>query len=206
MTTIFTVGHSTHSADKFRELLLRNSIDAVADVRSMPFSRLNPQFNRETLQSNLKRSGIAYVFLGRELGARTEDRSCYREGKVQYDLLARTALFQEGLDRVCRGAQDRRIALLCAEKDPLTCHRCILVARYLIDRGLDVQHILGDGRLESHSAALKRLVTELQLAQDELFQRRSGDLVAQAYRLRGDRIAYVENEAPAEDSALAWSK
>ena len=205
MTTIFTVGHSTHSAEKFLGLLTKNDVTAVADVRSSPFSRINPQFNRETLQRDLKRAQIAYVFLGRELGARSEDGTCYIAGKVQYDLLAKTALFREGLERVVRGAETHRIALLCAEKDPLTCHRCILVSRYLISAGADVQHILADGRLESHSDALKRLIRELRLGQHELFERRD-DLTAEAYRLRGDEIAYVENDASSKDSPPALAR
>jgi uncharacterized protein (DUF488 family) len=205
MNIIHTIGHSTHSAEKLRELLLSAEVNAVADVRSSPYSRINPQFNRETLQADLRRVRIQYVFLGRELGARSEDRSCYRAGKVQYDRLAKTALFEQGLDRVCRGAETYRIALLCAEKDPLTCHRCILVSRYLIERKFDVQHILADGRFESHSAALQRLVKELHLEQRELFQHR-GEINAEAYRLREEQIAYVENEAVAHETSTAWSR
>jgi len=195
-TTIFTVGHSTHSADQLRELLLRNGITAVADVRSMPFSRHNPQFNQPTLQADLKDAGIAYVFLGRELGARTEDQSCYVDGKVQYDRLAQTAPFQEGLDRVARGSIEYRIALMCAEKDPLTCHRTILVCRHLAARGIDVQHILADGRLESHEDAMARLLLELGMTAGDLFRSRD-DLLREAYARRGDQIAYVE-KVPSE--------
>jgi uncharacterized protein (DUF488 family) len=202
MKTILTVGHSTHSMAKFLALLDTHRVTAVADVRSMPYSRMNRQFNRETLQADLKRKNIAYVFLGRELGARTEDRSCYVTGKVQYDRLAATALFRDGLERVRRGADEHRIALLCAEKDPLTCHRCILVGRQLIESGVDVQHILADGRLETHTAALKRLVSELHIEQAELFGA-PRDILTEAYRLRGEQIAYVEKHAdePLTDEA-----
>jgi uncharacterized protein (DUF488 family) len=155
---------------------------------------MNPQFNREKLRADLKRVRSSYVFLGRELGARSEDPTCYVAGKVQYDLLARTTLFAQGLDRVCRGAQKYRVALLCAEKDPLTCHRCVLVSRYLIERQFDVQHILANGSLESHADALTRLMRELGLQNRELFRSRD-DLVLEAYRLRGDEIAYVTNDA-----------
>lgn len=204
-TTLFTVGHSTHSGEKFRELLLTHAITAVADVRSSPYSRVNPQFNRDTLQANLKRAHVAYVFLGRELGARSEDRSCYIAGKVQYDRLAKTALFREGLERVCRGAETHRIALLCAEKDPLTCHRCILVARRLSDCAFDVQHILASGELESHAAVLRRLARELKLEQRELFAK-NADLTSEAYRLREEQIAYVDPDAGARDPAPATTR
>ena len=187
--SVFTIGHSTHSAEKFRDLLLEHKVTAIADVRSSPYSRFNAHFNREQLRSDLRASRVAYVFLGEELGARSEDRSCYVDNKVQYDRLAQTALFQHGLDRVLRGAHKHRIALMCAEKDPLTCHRCILVSRYLAARDVDIQHILADGRIESHTEALARLLRELQLP--ELFQPREA-LVDEAYRVRGDEIAYVE--------------
>jgi uncharacterized protein (DUF488 family) len=192
MTVLFTVGHSTHSADRLRELLLAHDVSAVADVRSSPYSRMNPQFNRETLRDDLRRcsKGIAYVFLGAELGARTDDRSCYVDGKVQYDRLAQTALFKAGLDRVLRGALEHRVALLCAEKDPLTCHRCILVSRELVSRGASVRHILSDATLESHEDALHRLLLELGLHERDLFLD-GDDLVAEAYRRRGEEIAYV---------------
>lgn len=189
--SVFTVGHSKHSAEQFRDLLMEHKVTAVADVRSSPYSRFNPQFNREKLRADLKGSRVAYVFLGEELGARSKDPNCYVGGKVQYDRLAQTALFQHGLDRVGRGAQKHRIALMCAEKDPLTCHRCILVSRHLVARQIDVQHILADGRLESHAEALARLLRELQLP--ELFRARD-EMVGEAYRVRGDEIAYVEKE------------
>lgn len=190
MNPIFSIGHSTHSAEKLGELLTMHSISAIADVRSSPYSRVNPQFNRETLRSFLKSKGIAYVFLGVELGARSEDRACYVNGKVQYSLLARTPTFQEGLERVHRGAETHRIALLCAEKDPLDCHRCILVSRQLLSRGLAVQHILSNGRVESHEDSIIRLMKVLRLTDRELF-RTTEDLVEEAYRLREEEIAYV---------------
>ena len=128
---VFTIGHSTHPPERFLALLRQHGITALCDVRSRPYSRLNGQFNRENLQESLRESGITYVFLGKELGARSEDASCYVRGKVQYDHLARTELFKKGLDRVRQGMKDYRIALMCAEKDPLVCHRAILVARHL---------------------------------------------------------------------------
>jgi uncharacterized protein (DUF488 family) len=85
---IYTIGHSTQPADRFIELLRRHDIEAVADVRSTPYSRLNPQFNREHIKSLLKEAGIAYAFLGEELGARSKDPAVYRNGRIDYDLLA----------------------------------------------------------------------------------------------------------------------
>ena len=131
MSELYTIGHSNHSTEKFIELLLKHEITAVCDVRSQPYSKFNPQFNRENIQKELKQSNIAYVFLGRELGPRSDDPACYIDGKVQYHLLAATDLFQQGLKRLLKGILSHRIAMMCAEKDPVMCHRMILVCRYL---------------------------------------------------------------------------
>lgn len=189
---LYTLGHSTHTAEKVIELLRQHGVTAVADVRSQPYSRMNPQFNREAFCSRLKDAGIAYVFLGRELGARSEDRACYENGKVQYDRLARTPLFAAGLERILCGMRTQTIALMCAEKDPLTCHRAILVCRHLAKRGVKIAHILGDGRLESHDDAVSRLLRELELLESDLFRSRD-QVVDEAYARRGQQIAYVES-------------
>src|SRR5437016_2803886 len=107
---VYTIGHSTHPLENLVALLLRHGITAVADVRSAPFSRFNPQFNKDALNRDLNESGIAYVFLGRELGARSDDPACYADGRVQYARLAETELFRRGIDRVVRGAEEHRIA------------------------------------------------------------------------------------------------
>ncbi len=102
--TIYTVGHSTHTIERFLDLLERNGVTAIADVRSSPFSRHNPQFNKDTLTAELKKRGIAYVFVGKELGARSDDPSCYEGGKVRYGRLADTSVFKAGIERVLSGA------------------------------------------------------------------------------------------------------
>ncbi|MGO8693286.1 MAG: DUF488 family protein [Rectinemataceae bacterium] len=186
---VFTIGHSNHPIEKFLELLHANRIQAVADVRSSPFSRFNPQFNREDLQNSLKKARIHYVFLGKELGARSEDPNCYIADKVQYDRLANTSLFQSGLDRVVEGAENYRIALMCAEKDPLDCHRAILVARELVKRGLLVTHILDDGTIENHTDSMSRLVRLLGIPLDDMFRSRE-DIIEEAYTKQTDKIAY----------------
>lgn len=188
---LYTIGHSTHSMEKLLVLLDGHQIRVVADVRSHPYSRMNPQFNREPLLVTLKKAGIAYVFLGRELGARSEDSQCYVDGKVQYGLLAETDIFQHGLARVVQEMANHRVALMCAEKDPLTCHRAILVCRHIVAQGLQVQHILEDGRLESHDEVLDRLLTELGLQEPDLF-RSPAEILEEAYRRRSEQIAYTE--------------
>lgn len=190
---LYTIGHSDHTLEAFLALLRAHAIGAIADVRSQPYSRRHPQFSRESLQTALRDAGIRYVFLGRECGARTEDRSCYEAGQVQYERLAQTAPFQAGIERVRSGAQRYRVALMCAERDPLTCHRSILVSRELVAQGLEVTHILADGALETQAQALQRLREQLGMQQPDLFHDEA-ELEALAYRRQGERIAYTQPE------------
>jgi len=190
MATLYTVGHSNHSIEKFSGLLTANGITAVADVRSRPFSRRHPQFNKERLAAVLAQHNIAYVFLGKELGARSEDPSCYENGKVQYGRLAATPAFKAGIARVLAGAEKFRVALMCAEKEPLDCHRTLLVSRALQSVGAEITHILADSSLESQEKTMSRLVGLVGLSKEDLFQH--NDLIAVACRLREDKIAYVK--------------
>lgn len=199
--TVFTIGHSTHPQERFIALLRQHGITALCDVRSKPYSRMNPQFNREELEEALLAHGIAYRFLGKELGARSDDPHCYERGKVQYGRLAETDLFKRGLKRVLRGMKDGfRVALMCAEKEPLECHRTILVARHLAALGVSVTHIHADGSLESHDSALSRLARLVNLPEHDMFHSRE-ELLDGAYRRQEERIAYEVAE-PADSTTL----
>ncbi len=178
-------------------LLRKHGVTAVADVRSTPFSRFNPQFNKDALERSLKAEGIKYVFLGRELGARSDDLSCYENGRVQYARLARTEVFKHGIERVIRGSEEHRVALMCAEKEPLECHRTLLVARALDEKGVGVAHILADGRLEPHRDAMERLLDMTGLPRDDLFRSRD-ELIAQALARKEERVAYIDEKLAAE--------
>jgi len=200
--SVFTVGHSTHPRERFISLLSLHRITALCYVRSKPYSRVNPQFNRDELKKVLPIYGIKYLFLGKELGARSDDPSCYEGGKVQYDRLARTDLFQQGLMRIQDGMRKGfRVVLMCAEKEPLECHRTILVSRHLAALGINVQHIHANGRLESHADALRRLSRMVGLSERDMF-RSTDDLQTEAYRRQGDRIAYKLEPALASDAPL----
>ena len=201
--TLYTIGHSNHPVEHLVTLLRQHHITALCDVRSRPYSRYNPQFDRESLKASLEAAGIAYVFLGKELGARSEDPSCYLCGKIQFNRLAQTELFRSGLKRVRDGMKTYTIALMCAEKEPLDCHRTILVSRQLAETGLPIEHIHEDGRLEPHADALIRLARSLNLRESELHLFRSPeDLIADAYALQEKRIGYDSAaEAVAVESA-----
>lgn len=199
---IFTVGHSTHSIEDFLSLVDQHQITAIGDVRSTPASRFNPQFNRDALTRSLKTVGVGYVFLGRELGARSDDPSCYVDGKVKYDRLARSPAFVEAIERLMRGRTDQRIAIMCAERDPLDCHRTLLVARHLVERSVEVLHILGNGEIEPHVASMMRLRGFFNLAEADLLH--SGEeLLHAALKLQEDRIAYVANGLAGSEQGMA---
>jgi uncharacterized protein (DUF488 family) len=198
---ILTTGHSTHMLESFVDLLSQHRVTAVADVRSMPYSGFQPQFNRDTLAEALKEKGIAYVFLGKELGARSEDKSCYENGRVHYGRLAKTLQFRTGLLRLRSGAEKHRLALMCAEREPLEWHRSLLVARELVASGTAVVHIHADGRLEPHDEAMTRLLHLVGLPEQDLFLSRH-DLIEAAYAKQEERVAYVE-EHSAQDADAA---
>lgn len=191
---IFTIGHSNHPIEKFLGLLEQHNIEAIADVRSTPYSRRNPQYNRDNLQAALSEAGVHYVFLGRELGARSEDPACYVDGKVQYERLAATDLFRSGIERLLEGVKAYRIALMCAEREPLNCHRTLLVSRALEKCGLGILHILPDGALEAHADTMRRLAVELGLSGDDLFGD-AREMIDLAYAKQEDRIGYRRSKA-----------
>jgi len=193
---VFTIGHSTQPQDRLIALLQEHRIQALGDVRSAPYSRVNPQFNREELTLVLRAHGIRYVFLGKELGARSEDPTCYENGKIRYDCLARTGLFRYGLQRIQEGMKKYKLAIMCAERDPIECHRGILIARHLVELGLGVQHILGNGSLEGHSDAMARLTGMLNLSQPHMFYSPE-ELLADAYRRQEERIAFDSSHSEA---------
>lgn len=190
---ILTIGHSNHPLDEFLGLLERHAVRTLADVRSMPASRFNPQFNRKALEAALASRGIAYEFLGAGLGARTDDSSCYEHGRVSYRRLAATAAFRRDIERLVAIAARSRTAIMCAEHEPLDCHRTILVARELVRAGVPVAHILRDGTLESAERADERLVERCMRGEIDLFARDSDrrELVELAYERQGARIAYA---------------
>lgn len=194
MKTLFTIGHSNHEFDVFVALLRRHGVEAVADVRSQPYGRLD-HFHKETLAGALPNRGIRYAFLGQELGARRTERSAYEGGQASYARIARLPDFLAGLERVRRGLERHAIALLCSEKEPLDCHRTILVCRHLRGGPFEIAHIHADGTLESHAAAEQRLLkltgVEPSLFELDITQR---ELIERAYDQRGREIAYIAEQ------------
>jgi uncharacterized protein (DUF488 family) len=191
--TIFTIGHSNHTLENFWALLNRHGIEAVADVRSQPYARLD-YFNREFLAAELKAAGIDYIFLGRELGARRDEQESYEDGAAVYEKIAVLPAFQEGLSRLRQRAAMSCLAVMCSEKEPLDCHRTILICRHLRDSEFQSKHILADGNTEDHTLTEKRLVRKMgierTLFEPDLTQE---EIIRRAYDERGREIAFRFN-------------
>ncbi|MCI0523793.1 MAG: DUF488 domain-containing protein [Acidobacteria bacterium] len=144
--TLYSIGHSNAEINAFIDLLRRYEIAALVDTRSQPYSRYLPHFSREPLRQSLAEAGIAYVYLGKEIGGRPEDPKFYfQSGKVDYDSVAQSPVYLAGIEQLLALASERRVAFMCAEADYKNCHRYWLITRTLIERGVEVRHILHSG-------------------------------------------------------------
>ncbi len=197
MHSLYTIGYSCHTLESFIAALKKYNIEAVADVRSQPFSRFKPEFNRPGLTSELLKHGLKYVFLGQECGARIDEPGCYVNGKADYSRIAKSELFQKGLERIINGLQKMGIALMCAEKDPIACHRTILICHSLKFRVADIKHILCDNTIEAHEQVERRLKMKYKLDTPDMFMDEN-NLLEQAYLLQGQEIAYKLNSVAEE--------
>lgn len=186
---VLTIGHSTLPLATFLSMLEREGVAEVADVRSAPFSRRVPHFNRDDIRVALKDRGIGYVFLGEALGGRPRASHLYRDGIADYEKMAREPAFLGGIDRVIGDAKEHRIVLMCTERDPLDCHRCLLVGRALSERHVSLEHILANGEVAAQRDIEERLLALAGSATDDMFATRA-ERLARAYRLRAQKAAY----------------
>jgi uncharacterized protein (DUF488 family) len=148
---IKTIGHSNHPIERFVDLLKAGGVEAVVDVRSTPYSRRFPQFGRERLAQSLSAAGILYRYEGAALGGKPKDGA-------GYDALAGRPEFKAALDRLITSSADATLCLMCAEKEPLDCHRTVLVSRRLAERGVEIEHLLADGRRKPHAVLEEELL------------------------------------------------
>src|SRR5262249_55156525 len=153
---LLTIGHSNLVADRFVALLKDAGVTAVVDVRSVPSSRWCPWFSGKALAQRLAREAIAYIALGGALGVRPREPPVYCHGGADSEAMAAWAEIAAGIQRVMDEMARHRVCLLCAEREPLDCHRCLLVGRALAERGLALGHIRADGTIEPHAATEQR--------------------------------------------------
>ena len=196
---LFTIGHSNHSIEQFLELLRRVEVTAVADVRSSPFSQRYPQFNQPQLRQELEHAGIQYLFLGDELGGRPRDPAVYDgEGRVDYNRVRCTTWFRDGLDRLLIELEQQPIGMMCAEEDPLDCHRALMVCAELVDQGVRPRHVRGAGCIDTTEELEDRLLDITGegggmiggLFAGEISPEERADMLAKAYKAQARRKAF----------------
>ncbi len=190
-TPILTIGHSRHPIERFLSLLEGAKVTAIADVRSAPMSRVSPHFNKKALAASLEGQGIAYLFLGQELGGRPARPELYTDGVADYEKMAASPEFRAGLAQLSEMAERRRVAAMCSEADPLDCHRCLLVGRALAEAGIEVEHILSSGEIASQAAIEDALLEFANFAGEDLLMRSRAERLAEAYRARNRKAAYA---------------
>ena len=187
----YTIGHSNHTFEKFLDLLKRNDIDCIVDVRSSPYSKYASQFNKESLEHNLKENKIQYIFMGNLLGAKIKDSEFYNKNKLDGKKLINSSFFKDGIDRIIKGInKGYKISIMCSEKDPKECHRFCLISKVLSDKNIEVRHIFEDGNYIEHrrieDQLLKNYYHEISFDDiDDIPKNKSEDL----YREIFDRIA-----------------
>jgi uncharacterized protein (DUF488 family) len=186
---LFSIGHSNAPIERFVAMLHAAGVNAIADVRSTPVSRFFPWFSAKALAARLERHGIGYETYGDALGGRPRDAKLYREGVADYEAMATQPQFLSGIDKLSAAMAQCRVCLMCAEREPLYCHRCLLVGRFLAERGIAIGHILHDGAVEAHDVTQQRLLA-MNGKDEDLFLTGQSDRLAAAYRSRARAVAY----------------
>ncbi|MCL2116734.1 MAG: DUF488 domain-containing protein [Methanobrevibacter sp.] len=159
MNTIYTIGHSSHKIDYFIKLLKKFDINLVLDVRSTPYSKYAPQFNKELFEKELETNGINYNFVGHTFGARQKDSNLYSEdGILDFDKVKESNKFKIGITKVINNVNIANIVLMCSEKEPIDCHRSILISNVFSKRNISIKHILANGEIETQRSLENRLL------------------------------------------------
>lgn len=201
--TVFTIGHSNLELEEFLSTLSRHGVQTVCDVRSRPASSRFPQFNREGLEVNLRDAGFRYEFLGESLGGRPADPRVYQaNGLVDYFRRRKARDFVTELDHVVELSRGQEVALMCAEEDPLHCHRFLMICPELLERGVVPVHIRRGGVLESQREAEDRLLALNDLTaftSDSLFVTERSSALEDALRRQAEEHAFRMNPEQVEE-------
>lgn len=195
MNPVFSIGHSDHTIEAFVALLVRHGVSALADVRAAPYSRHQPQFSKAALVEALRGAGLAYVYLGEQLGGRPSVRVRAQIQGGGYVAMAATEAFQHGIARIQQGRTQHRIALMCAERDPIDCHRALLVGRALAGCDIPVEHIHADGSSERHAGLEARLLAAAGRADGGDLFSTPAELLDLAYLRQEQRASLIDDEA-----------
>lgn len=163
MKTLYTIGYGSRTLFEFRELVWRYNIQYLIDIRSQPYSRIQPDFNQASLDAQMTLAGLRYVFMGHQLGGRPADATCYtQDGKVDYGVYSTKSTYQDGIQRLLNAIeQGLQVAIMCSEGKPEDCHRTKLVGVSLVNLDVDVQHIDQDGKLVSQSEVMEKVMAQI---------------------------------------------
>ncbi|MCI5739678.1 MAG: DUF488 domain-containing protein [Ruminococcus sp.] len=196
VNTVYTIGYSGFSIDDFVATLKSRNVSLVVDVRSSPFSKYFPEYNKDALEICLKTQGIYYRNYANEFGARQSDQKYYcKAGYLDFEVFSKSAPFLQGIKKLCNSMeQNYTFALMCAEKDPICCHRAILVARAFFERGYNVVHLLTNGNTITQKEINTRLIEKYYPNRDQMtfFDTPQDDdmLLKAAYRKQNAEIGY----------------
>ncbi len=201
MDEVFTIGHSNHEDSRVLELLHKYGINLVLDVRSSPYSKRFPQFNRETFSRYLSLNNISYLYMGEFFGARQPDNDFYTdEGWLHYAAFTKSLIFKSGVRRLDEVLAEGKIpALMCAEKDPFDCHRAIMVSRELAQQGYLIKHILASGELMTQAGLDNRLL-------DKYFPDRDAGSIFDLIDGERSEESYLEEAYLLRNKAIAWRR
>lgn len=227
MNTIYSIGHSNKSLDEFYEILKSQDITCIIDVRSMPYSKHTPQFNKENISAYLKQKGILYAHFGIEFGARRNDcliertitKNNHYVHQLQVDFIEgmKTSNFLHGIDRLTNAIlQGFKISLMCSEANPLECHRFSFISRYLHEHNWAVKHITYNSNdeitVEHHAILEQKMVDEYTQGKKPKLKKKIGEIdfldmkpytkenqIADAYILKNDEIGYIPNNITEND-------
>lgn len=189
--TIFTIGHSNLDIIEFINLLLANQIEFVVDVRSAPYSKLYPQFNRNALEVSLMKNSIKYLFSGDSLGGRSNDIKDFSKGRIVYKKIAEKKEYIFSINKLIQNSSKYKIALMCSEKEPLECHRALLISRSIEELTVKVLHIKRDGQIESQTEAIQRLLKIWKLDVPNLFGE-DVERIEEAFARQETKYAYFD--------------
>ena len=189
--TIFTIGHSNLDIIEFINLLLANQIELVVDVRSAPYSKLYPHFNRNPLEVSLMKNSIKYLFLGDSLGGRSNNVNDFSKGRIVYKKIAEKEEYMYSIKTVIQNSSEYKIVLMCSEKEPLECHRTLLISRSIETLMVKVLHSQRDGQIESQTEAIQRLLKIWKLDTPNLFGE-DAERIDEAFTKQESKYAYFD--------------
>lgn len=188
-STIYTTGYAGHTIPSLVQLLQAIGITVLADVRSTPFSGRRPEMDKPALMQALRDGGMRYIFMGEQLGGRPRNPKLYRAGKIDPQALLAHEGYKTGVARLIAGAAEHTICLLCAERDPISCHRGLYIAESLQEAGMQVRHLIGGEQPEDHQATRARMAELVNMEHADLFASENARLTMAIEHMR-EKIAF----------------